>query len=154
MLLSIKSIAALISTPQYKASTPFHTGIKAIPAPVRRSDRATLTISPSPEIKRHQLIPVSVSRRLVNYILLTFSCSCASLYFKRVALPPLMCLSDLFLSKTFLTSLAAGGFSLGRRSVTSLWTVLLLTPNFFAVCLTVDSVLIIYSAISMALRSM
>ncbi|MDD2494685.1 MAG: hypothetical protein PHE29_05785, partial [Tissierellia bacterium] len=38
--------------------------------------------------KRHQPIAVSVFHQVVNYILLTFSWFCASLYFKRVALPP------------------------------------------------------------------
>ncbi len=40
------------------------------------------------KLKRHQPVAVSAFLQLVNYILLTSSCSCASLYFKRVALPP------------------------------------------------------------------
>ncbi len=40
------------------------------------------------ENKKDTNPPVGVPRQVVNYILLTFSWLCASLYFKRVALPP------------------------------------------------------------------
>ena len=67
------------------------------------------------------------------------SCS----YFNLVAIPPLICLSALFSSSISLTSTAKAGLIFSNRSVKSLCTVLLLIPNFFAVCLTVAFVVII-----------
>ena len=58
-------------------------------------------------------------------------------YFSLVAIPPLICLSDLFMFNTFLACVAREGLICSNLSVTSLCTVDLLTPNFLAVCLTV-----------------
>lgn len=64
-------------------------------------------------------------------------------YFSLVARPPLICLSDLFLSRTWRTSAAKPGLISANLSEQSLCTVLLLIPNFFAACLTVAFVSII-----------
>ena len=61
--------------------------------------------------------------------------NCCS-YLCLVAIPPLICLSRLFSSRTSFTLLKSWGEIFGRRSVRSLCTVDLLTPNFFAACRT------------------
>ena len=70
------------------------------------------------------------------------------LYFNFVAIPPLICLSALFSSNMFLTSCANIGFILSSLSLTSLCTVLLLTPNFLAAPLTVYLLSILYKLLN------
>ena len=70
-----------------------------------------------------------------------------------VAIPPLICLSALFSSSTFLTSIANALFICINLSLTSLCTVDLETPNFFAAPLTVSPVSIIYCANPLARSS-
>lgn len=59
------------------------------------------------------------------------------LYFFRVASPPRRCLIALWYSRISLTWFASFGLMSGNRSVRSLWTVLLDTPNSFAIIRTV-----------------
>lgn len=63
-----------------------------------------------------------------------------SAYFRRVAWPPRMCRSALLKSSTRLTLFANSGLIRGKRSVTSLCTVLFETPNSSAVLRTVSLV--------------
>lgn len=76
------------------------------------------------------------------------------LYFLLVAIPPRMCRTDLFSSRTFLTASLRGLLIRSRRSVTSLCTVDLEIPNFFAVSRTVALLSRMYSANCMVLSSM
>src|SRR5690606_29900308 len=69
-------------------------------------------------------------------------------YFWRVASPPRMWRSALLRSRTRLTRAASSRSRAGRRSVTSLWTVLLLTPNTTAASRTVAWVRAMYSLTS------
>ena len=76
------------------------------------------------------------------------------LYFFFVASPPRICLSALFSLSIVLACCASWGFIFRSRSVTSLCTVDLDIPNFFAVSLTVALLFMMYSASSMVLSSM
>lgn len=67
-------------------------------------------------------------------------------YFSRVASPPLMCRSLLFVSSTRRTLLYSGGLEVLSLWLTSLCTVLLLIPNFCAAALTVAFRSIMYRA--------
>jgi len=91
-----------------------------------------------------------------SYLLKLFKrvCPVSVKYFSLVANPPRICLSDLFISKTFFASLASLGFIFFSLSVTSLWTVLFEIPNFLAVSLTVALLLMMKFATSTALSSM
>ncbi len=75
------------------------------------------------------------------------------LYLRRVASPPRICRSALFRSSSCRTCRYRPGFSRGRRSVKSLCTVLLLTPNLAAAARTVALFSRIYTARSQALSS-
>ena len=75
------------------------------------------------------------------------------LYFCLVASPPRMCLCALFISRTSLTFIYNDIFICFNRSDTSLWTVDLDTPNFFAALLTVLLFFIMYLPNSTALSS-
>ena len=75
-------------------------------------------------------------------------------YFLRVASPPRRCRSARFLFSTFLTSRQSFRSISRNRSVTSLCTVDLLLPKCFAQSRTVAPVSRMYSAHSLARRSM
>lgn len=75
------------------------------------------------------------------------------LYFFLVAIPPLRCLSDLFLSSTNLTSPASCGFSFFKRSVMSLCTVDFEMPKCLAAARTVALFSLIYVPMSIVRSS-
>ena len=75
------------------------------------------------------------------------------LYLRRVARPPRMCRSALLRSSSTRTCRYSPGFTCGRRSVRSLCTVDLETPNFFAAARTVVRFSMMYAARSQARSS-
>lgn len=81
-----------------------------------------------------------------------FFISLSRRYLFFVAIPPRIWRSLLFVSRILLTSLYRAGLSTLSRWLTSLCTVLLLTPNFLAAFLTVAPFSIMYSP-SIAARS-
>lgn len=96
---------------------------------------------------------ISVSRTIPVFFIFPTYTWCWCKYFSLVAIPPRMCRSDLLTSNTTLVFTANAGLICFRRSVTSLCTVDLLIPYFFAACRTVALLSMIYRAISIARSS-
>lgn len=85
---------------------------------------------------------------------MTDFCCHSPLYFLRVAIPPRICRSALFRSRSSRTCRYRAGLTFGRRSVRSLWTVDFETPNCLAAARTVALFSIMYTARSRERSSM